>query len=42
MDASRLGFPGVTEDYIDPISILDNPYMDVEAFLGPIEEVDVR
>lgn len=42
VDASYLGFPGVTEDYIDLIPILENLYMDAESFLGPIEEVDVK
>ena len=42
VDASYLDFSGVTEDYIDLIPILDNLYMDAEAFLSPIEEVVVR
>lgn len=42
VDAVYRGLPGVTEDYIDLVPILENLYMDPESFCRPIEEVAIR
>lgn len=42
VDAVYRGLPGVTEDYIDLVPILENLYMDPQAFCEPIKEVVIK